>query len=185
MSPCLMYTLDFETIKQVMREHQKTGFLYADAPSGVNSLREPCRIEIKIMAGSVVSSTIVGSSGRRLTGKDADKELSRLGRIRWTFTPQQEVVTPQPAPPVITPAVPTDISFLPRRSVQLEQWQMRSWPRMHRAVFALADGTKSVMKIAEILSAPPDQVVKTLRDLQSIGVVTMGPHNGRHNSGHL
>jgi hypothetical protein len=173
-----MYTLDFETIKQVMQEHQKTGLLYADVPAGVVSLREPCRIEIKIMAGAVVSCTIIGSSGARLTGKKATDELSRLGRLYWIFTPQQEAVT-RPLSEVSPVLPPKKDSFFPRRTVFLEQNQMRTWSRMHRAVFALADGTKSVKKIAEMLSTSPDLVSKALQDLQAIGVIAPEPYNGQ------
>jgi hypothetical protein len=170
-----MYILDFDTISQVMQEHKKSGFLYAEAPAGVVSLREPCRIEINIVAGVIVSCIIVGNSGRRFTGKECAQELSRLGQLRWTFTPQQEVVV-QSAPPV---ALPVEDSFFPLRTVHLEQLEIRSWPRMHRAVFALADGTKSVTKISAILSTSPDLVNKALRDLQSIGVIARGPQNGK------
>lgn len=177
MSLCLMYTLDFETIKQVMQEHQKTGLLYADAPSGAGSLREPCRIEINIVAGAIASCSIVGSSGKRVMGKEAMQAISRLGRLRWNLLPQQEAVV-QPTSPVA--AVPVETSAIPWRTAQVEQWQARTWPRLHRAVFALVDGTKSAAKIAEILSTSPELVEKALRDLQSIGVITMGPQNGKN-----
>ena len=165
-----MYTLDFETIQQVMQEHQKTGFLSADLPSGVAGLREPCRAEIKIMAGAVDSCSIVGRSGRRLVGPDAAQGLSRLGRIRWTFTAQRESPT-QPTPAV---SLPGSATVFPRRYViYLDQQQMRNWSRLHRAVFSLADGTKSILKISEILSTSPELVDKALRDLQSIGAVAL------------
>jgi hypothetical protein len=171
-----MYTLDFETIQQVMQEHQKTGFLFAELPSGVVGLRESCRVEIKIMAGSIASCAIVGKSGRRLTGKEAAQGLARLGRLRWTFTPQQEV------PALTAPLSPipgeATVAVFPRRYVvYLDQQQMRTWSRMHRAVFSLADGTKSVVKIAEILSTSPDLVEKVLRELQSIGVIILEPRS--------
>jgi hypothetical protein len=172
------YTLDFETIQQVMQEHQKTGFLYAEVPSGVAQLRESCRIEIKIMAGVIASCIVIGASGQRLTGKEAAQGLARLGRLRWTFTPQQEVAA-QVAPSSLAPG---EVTIFPRRYTYLEQAQMRAWPRLHRATFALADGTKSIVKIAEILSVSPDLVNKTLRELQSIGVIVMEPGN-RNNRG--
>ncbi|HLZ61947.1 MAG TPA: hypothetical protein VKR06_33805 [Ktedonosporobacter sp.] len=159
-----------------MQEHQKTGLLYADAPSGVASLREPCRIEINITAGTIVSCSIVGNSGRYMTGNRAVQELSRLGRIRWTFTPQQEVAT-QPVPAV--PA-PREVAFFPRRIVQVHPRQTYAWSRLHRAVFALADGTKHATKIAEMLSTPPELIEQALRDLQSIGAIIMEPQNGRN-----
>ena len=167
------YTLDFDTIQQVMRAHRKTGILYAEAPSGVGKLREACRIEIKIMAGDIASCTVVGNSGRYLTGTEASQGLARLGRIRWTFTPQQGGGTSA------TPVIPTqkEVSPYPRRSAYLDQEQMRSWPRLHRSVFALADGSKSIIKIAEVLVVPPEIVNKVLQDLQSIGVITIDSRN--------
>jgi hypothetical protein len=70
-----------------------------------------------------------------------------------------------------------DSSPYPRRAAYLDQEQMRNWPRLHRSVFALADGTKSIIKIAEVLVVPPEIVNRVLQDLQSIGVITMGPRN--------
>lgn len=170
-----MYTLDFETMRQVMQEHQKTGFLQADVPGGVMGLREPCRIEINILAGVLVSCAIVGASGRRLTGIEAARELARLERLRWTFTPQQEpsgkVVQQMPSAPQTQ--ITADSALMPRRTMQLEQRQMHAWPRLHRGVFALADGNKSSMKMAEMLSTSPELVDQALRDLQSIGVIVI------------
>jgi hypothetical protein len=163
-----MYTLDFETMKQVMQEHQMTGSLIAEVPSGVAGMREPCRIEINMQAGSIVASCIVGNSGRRITGKEFAKALSRLGRLNWTFTPQKEKSTQQLSPRMY---VPIEKTFVPQRTVVLDQRQMQSWPRIHRVVFAMADGTKSSLKIAELLSTSPAIVDKVLSELQSIGVI--------------
>jgi hypothetical protein len=163
-----MYTLNFETIKQMMLAYQQTGFLYAEAPTGVGPLREPCRIEIKVMSGTMVSCTVVGTNGRRLTGKEATQGLARLGRLTWTFTPLQEAVV-QPTSPV---PVVEQKPLLPRRTVFLEATQMRNFSRLQRAILALADGTRTTVKIAEVLSAPPQVVEKALRDLQTMGVIT-------------
>lgn len=177
-----MYTLDFETIQQVMQAHQKTGFLTAELPSGVNALREPCRIEISLQVGKIVSCAIVGKSGRRLTGKEALQAMGRLGRLNWTFTPRQEEIIPSSQPLHSTSPLlaPIEYAFIPRRTAQLESWQVRGWPRIHRAIFALADGTKSVSKIAEMLSIAPDVAVKALRDLHSLGVVVLGPQDEKN-----
>lgn len=96
-----VYNLDFETIRQMMQAYQQTGFLSAEVPSGVMSLREPCRIEVDIMSGLITSCTVVGISGQRLAGKKTIQEISRLGRLNWTFTPRSEDVT-QPQQSVVT-----------------------------------------------------------------------------------
>jgi hypothetical protein len=170
-----MYTLDFETMKQVMQEHRKTGYLRAEVLSGIAGMQGPCRVEVKLVVGAVVSCFIYGGSGQRLSEKDSLKQVARLGRLKWIFTPQDEN-TALTIPAVVAP--PPKAPVFPQRTVYLEQWQMQSWPRLHRTVFALADGTRSIEKIAEVLSAAPDVIDKALRDLQSIGVVTMEPRNG-------
>jgi hypothetical protein len=50
---------------------------------------------------------------------------------------------------------------------------MRSWPPMHKQVYGLADGTKSVAELAEQLSTTPKVIEGILRDLRSIQVISM------------
>jgi hypothetical protein len=169
-----MYTLDFATMKQVMQEHQKTGLLYAEVPPGVADRRERWRVEIKLVSGNIVSCSLIDESGRRLPEAESIKRLSRLGPLHWTFVPQAVVALSAQPPPH-----PSGNVFFPQRIIQVEQWQMRSWPRVHRAIFALADGTRSAAKIAEMLSLAPGFVEKALRDLQAIGVITLGPYSRR------
>jgi predicted transcriptional regulator len=57
--------------------------------------------------------------------------------------------------------------------VVVEQLQMRSWSPIHKLVYGLADGTRSVAEIAEQLSATLKTIEEVLRDLQSIGVIMM------------
>nr|BBH94735.1 hypothetical protein KTA_29340 [Thermogemmatispora argillosa] len=168
-----MYRLDFETMKQVMREHRKTGLLYADLPAGVPGMPEPCRVEIILRAGNIVSCFFVGRSGRRLKEEDASPKLARLGKLDWTFVPQEDVPIEPRSTPGQTRNTTTGSSAFPQRLLHLEQWQMVGWSRMHRMVFALADGTRSVEKIAEILSTSPEAVRAVLRDLQAIGVIRL------------
>jgi hypothetical protein len=171
-----MYTLDFGTMMQVMQEHQKTGLLYADVPPEVAGMREACRIEIKLEAGTMVSCSIVTESGRRLSEKESLRKISRMGSLTWTFVPLTV-----PAQPALLPAFRAENVSIPQRVLSVEQWQMRSWPRLHRAIFALADGTRSVAKIAEMLSVSPAAVDQALSDLVAIGVVALGPsRNGNY-----
>jgi len=172
-----MYTLDFETMKQVMQEHQKTGFLYADVPAGAAGISETCRIEINLMAGVMVSCAIVDSNGQLFSEKESVKKISRMGSLFWTFVPRQPVTTSPLSSPT-TPG-PVEVPIFPRRTVHLEQWQMRDWPRLHRGIFALADGTRNIAKISEMLSTSPELVDRALRDLQSISVIAMGPSAGK------
>jgi len=161
-----VYYLDFDTMSQVMREHQQTGRLYADVPSGIARIRGPCRIEIIIKAGAVIACAITNSASDRLIGKEAIYNLSRLGRLRWTLTSE------------LNTQVAVASAIVPQRAVFLEQSQMSSWPRLHKLVFALADGATSTVKIAEMLATSPDLVDQALRDLQRIGVISVKQQSG-------
>ena len=162
------YELTFETIKQMMHMHRKTGLLHAEISLRMMDVREPCRIEVKVVAGTIISCSLVGKSGRRIPERETMQVLARLGRVRWIFTPKQEVVV------LSEPVVPSPTGFSsmrPRRLVFVDQDQSRSWPRLQRHVFALSDGTKSIAKIAEILSTTPELVENAVRDLQVKGVI--------------
>jgi hypothetical protein len=73
---------------------------------------------------------------------------------------------------VINPQTRHTISR-PRRIVALTQWQMRPWRDMHKQVYSLADGKKSVTEIAVLLSTTPEAIKEVLHDLQSIRVVAL------------
>lgn len=167
-----MYTLDVETMRQVMLAHKKTGRLQADLPSGVPSLREPCHVEIALEAGNIVSSAIIARSGFLLTGEKAYQELTRVGRLSWTFIPQSSLgIRPELVSQALAMQHPP--SPRPRRLVVLEPQQMRPWQRTHKLVYGLVDGKRSVAEIAKLLSTTPEAIEEVLSDLRAIRVVAM------------
>src|SRR5690348_5864879 len=138
-------------MRQMMQKYKKTGYLQADLPSGVRGLRDSCRVEITLKAGEMVSCSISSSRGILLTGDKAYQELTRQGRIHWTFVSSSPLVT-QTSP---VRALEKNMTLHPRRVVVVEQLQMRTWSPMHKLVYGLADGTRSVAEIAEQLSTTP------------------------------
>jgi hypothetical protein len=166
-----VYTLDIETMSQIMLAHKKTGHLYADLPSGLPGLRESCSVTIVLETGKIVSCSIANDRGFLLTGDKAYRELSHLGRLRWTFVTRS---LPDTRSGLVARSLEEKMVISrPRRIVAVEQWQMRRWQRMHRLVYRLADGTKSVAEIAILLSTNSEIIEETLRDLGSIGVIVL------------
>jgi hypothetical protein len=165
-----VYNLTVEIMIQVMQTHKKTGHLQTDLSSGVSGFREPCHVEIALQAGNVISCSITGSQGLLLTGAKAYQELTRQGRLDWTFVPQTQPLT---APAPITDPLTRNTISRPRRTTALTQWQMRPWHDMYKHVYSLADGKRSVTEIAVLLSTTPEAIQEVLHDLQSIGVVAI------------
>src|ERR1700730_7927954 len=104
-------------MKQVMQEHRRTGILSAETIAAIGHVRGPCRVEIVLKAGTIVSCVLVGSNGARLTGKEAEQKLAHLGQLRWTFTPGQEVVL-SPGHVASSTLVAEAEIFLPQRTAQ-------------------------------------------------------------------
>jgi hypothetical protein len=149
---------------QIMQEHRQTGLLHTNIPPRTTGVHETRRVEIFIESGAVKACVITSENGRKVEGEQAYQALVRLGRLRWTFTPQMQSSKPSWLVPSDAP-ITTSLPF-PRRIVNVEQHQMRSWPRLYRLVFALADGTKSVEKIATMLSTTSGAIEPILRDLR-------------------
>jgi hypothetical protein len=85
---------------------------------------------------------------------------------------------PLPAPsPYDTVPLPSLSSIVPRPTVYNKSLVLQRLSRSQRRVLVLVDGTKSVEKIASMLY-PSSQdsiqvVLKTLRELESLGLITM------------
>ena len=72
----------------------------------------------------------------------------------------------EPLPPIIYPY------WTPRRLVQQQPREFISWTFMQRKVFALVDGKRTVLQIAQLLSTSLDTVTKALHELQAMQMIT-------------
>jgi hypothetical protein len=165
-----VYTLDLKTMLQIMQKHKQTGHLHTDLPSGVPSLRGPCHVDILLEAGTMASCTIKSSRGVLLTGDKAYQELTRLGRLHWTFIPS---VFPVGRPGFASQTMGRPTTPRPRRTIVVEQWQMQSWQRLHTLVYGLVDGARSASEIADVLMVPIETIEGIIRDLQAMQVIRM------------
>jgi hypothetical protein len=153
-----------------MQKHKKTGHLHADLPKGVPQLRGPCRAEITLKTGKIVSCSITSSRGSFLSGDKAYQELMRLGRLHWSFVSQMPSVA---QPGGLANQLEKKALSRPRRMVVLERWQMQSWPRIYQLVYGLVDGTRSVAEIAALLMTTAEAIEDVVRDLRSMRVIAM------------
>ena len=91
----MIYSIDLETMAQILQEHRQTGVLQAELPGGMAGLRERCRIEIDVVKGNIVACRVENSSERVvLWGEDALREVNRLGVLDWTLTLRREPLPP-------------------------------------------------------------------------------------------
>jgi hypothetical protein len=154
----------------ILRAHKLTGILHTEGRSNVLGSKSFYDVEVTLSDGDIVSCRVVDRKGRsQFAGADALQILSNMGILDWTLTTQsKEVLLTQPS------SSPLEI---PYRTVAVEQHLLNRWPRLHRRVFALVDGTNTTQKIALVLSLPIEHIKEVLADLQAMNVIGIGyPH---------
>ncbi len=168
-----MYTISLADIMQTLQIFRQSGRLQTELPD-VRGLKGQFQAELIIAAGKIISCSITNRSGQIIIGNDeAVLLLYNLGELNWTLTLQAETAPTNPPNIQNTASLPRLRPLIPRRIALPRQGQVNTWPRKHRAVFALIDGQKNIEQIAAVLSLSRKNVEEILRDLQSIQVITL------------
>jgi len=192
-----MYTIDLATLLRLLQEFQRSGILTAELPSGVPGIKEPCHAWVELAEGKIISCHIKSRVGRNLlTGSQALSLLESLGTLDWSLEVVPRITQKLPSvrvspvtqtlPAMRVPSIsqhlpavqvsPIAISPpIPRRIAQIEQGELNLWPRTHRRVFALVDGSRNVNEIATMLSLTTgvEGVMMVLRDLKAMGIIAV------------
>lgn len=185
-----MYSLDTETMLQLLRERRQTGILTTDLPMGTAGTRERLRAIVSITAGKIIDCRVEGSNGQLwVVGEEVLQELHSLGTLDWSLTLQQtnpKLPAIQQTSPVLnyspylqnasiadTGPIKRDEPQIPVRSMVVEASQMTQWPRSHRMVYAMIDGKNTTKRIAELLCMQTTTLEQILRDLQNMHVITI------------
>ena len=183
-----MYKIDLATLLQLFEEFQRSGVFTAEIPRGTLGLKEPGLERVEVINGMVVNCVILGRDGRYLaSGTDALRKLHQMGGLKW----QMNANTQKGSSPVVEtsplrsfspsqlpmPRVTGNLSFhmlIPMRTTMMEQGMMNRLTPVQRRVLVLVDGTRSVAKIAALLSVRAEIVQGTLRELEAMGLIMVG-----------
>jgi hypothetical protein len=181
-----MYKIDLATLLQLFEEFQRSGVFTAEIPRGTLGLKEPGLARVEVINGMVVNCVILGRDGRYLSsGTDALRKLHQMGGLKWlmsTQTGSSPVVETSPLrslPPAPLPAprVTGNLAFhalIPMRLAAMERGVMNRLTPMQRRVLVLVDGSRSITKIAALLSVRVEIVQGTLRELEAMGLIMIG-----------
>ena len=173
-----MYTIDLATMLRLLREFRRSGILQAELPSGLPRLKQACQVVIELSQGEVASCFVKNAGGRTLlANQEALRSVSTLEKLNWVFRQSavtgQESTPPQTVPFAQSPTLPPPPprSPVPRRLRYVSMTDTERWPLLHRQIFVLVDGRRSVEQIAATLAQPIYTIEGVLRDLRSIGII--------------
>lgn len=167
-----MYNSTFIELVHMLEETRKSWVVNIETEE--TDSEKPWQAQLSFVDGIVTLCHVWSKAdGRSLfTDGGAIGWLTSLPSLRWTL----EGLTPQQALPQAgngSQAVRSLSPWVPHRSRQVEQRVLPSLSRKQRQVFALVDGTRSAERIAAILCQPVEAVVEVLRDLETMGMITL------------
>ncbi|HEV2662737.1 MAG TPA: hypothetical protein VGU68_19175 [Ktedonobacteraceae bacterium] len=80
------YTIDLDTILQILGGYQQNGTLHGDIPPRKLDNKVPLKAQLRLFEGEVISCTILDERGTVIsTGKVALEALRRAGQLNWTM----------------------------------------------------------------------------------------------------
>jgi hypothetical protein len=186
------YTIDLDTILQVLGGFQQNGLLQGDLPAKKLGNKVPWKAYLRLSEGKVVSCSIVDEKEMLVrVGQDALQMLRGAGQLHWLMSrddggdnEQAVMEGPRrttnvlsqysPAPPQPQwGAFPSPL--VPRRLVMISMEQMNQgrWPRGYRQVYAMIDGARTIETIASLLTLPLGSVEQILNDLQKMNIIAI------------
>ncbi len=183
-----MYELDLAAMIQLLQEFRQNVTLQTELRN-INGMKGSFPVQIELFEGNLVACWIKSSTNQILyTNNEALQLLQSMGKLTWILNvhkgmsssssvfqePQSRPIQPMlalPAPSRVL-ASPVKRIPIPRRTIQVSQGQINTWPRRHRMIYVLIDGKKNVQQIATILSLPNHIVERVLTDFQSIRIIT-------------
>ena len=174
----MQYLLDIETLLLFLSSRRQSGEVSAELKRfpGI-AYKGPCYAYITLIEGKVISCIVQDQEGTTLVnGETALRGLRAMGQLDWDWatTSLKSVV----APPAQENHPPDMFSLIPRRIVPFEMIDRNTLPRRHWQVLLLIDGSRTVTRIASILSVSPlpsdlQEVIRILQDLQQRGIIVV------------
>lgn len=185
------FYLDLETILQSLRQN---GELHGEIPAKKLGNKAPWKARLRVAGGHIVSCQILDQRDVVVSsGEMALEALYKLDAIHWEVRPDSLENTGQvPAvkaghksgtlpnlvdrvPPAADPEPvhsPTPYRLV---NVSLRQMNQTQWPRDYRLVYILIDGTRSISRIAEMLTMQRADVELILQELKTMRIIEINP----------
>jgi|SRR5712692_560829 len=169
------YHINLETILRVLSRH--SGELRA-LVKRVPGTKEEGLARVMLDKGKIVSCSIESRIETLYSEDDALRLLQAIGELDWIFIPSipqpsSLSVAPQVLSPSTEPILEIFLTAFPVRLRLVGPQELASWPRLHRSVYNLVDGRKTVEAIAQVLSNRHKRVVEALSILRANGIIAL------------
>ncbi len=174
-----MYSLDYDTLFQVLRQFPYSGNVYSHVPPQT-AMRESGYVILAVQDGVVMSRVILNMHGQKLySDAEAHHLLSQLGVLEWDLSfalPPHASTAPAPpphasmAPAPVTRSPSSDTPAVFQRR-EVPGVLLRSWPILYRSIYFLCDGMHTSERIRVLLGRPRHVIEQVIYDLLEKGAL--------------
>lgn len=165
------YFLDSVTLLAILSRQKRSGTLSADHVH-IPTVGGDISISIVVEHGMVRDCRVMRKQRVILRGKNAYFVVETLSALEWSWNPLP--TSPTPLSPPLSVASPEEKSGAdyPQQTAGVQNRELlQRLPHRHRQVLSLCDGTRSLDKIAAILSISPQTLSPLIDDLKSWGCI--------------
>jgi hypothetical protein len=167
------YRLDLVTLLRML--NQNIGILETDALQ-LPGIKKHCHAHLHIASGIISTCTITDKHGNELASQEASITHIQRMMLEWHYTelqpPPEDSRAVVDASPHRQLTAPTHHLQL-RRIFQVSPEEFQTWPRLHRAIYALTANPITIDRLITIVgnNQRPDSIHHTILSLMQRGVL--------------
>jgi len=165
------YFLDGVTLLDILSRQKRSGTLSADHVH-IPTVGGDVSISIVVKHGVVRDCQLMRKQRIILQGKSAYYVVETLSALEWSWNPLP--ASPALLSPPLSVASPAEKNGAdyPQQAAGVQNKDLlQRLPHRHRQVLSLCDGTRSLDKIAAMLSISPQALSPLIDDLKSWGCI--------------
>ncbi len=193
-----MFSLDYDTICQIIERMGYTGVVEATIPTG--KYRHG-KIILHVQEGNIQKRLVITANKQEMTdAKRISHDLSKFSFLEWDLFPLTKISSSEEKHPSSLQPIPLSAAtperaageeshkFTPSaaaafqtlsatsypRRLPVDAARLNTWPFIHRQVYNLSTGQYSEQDMARFLRSAPADLLKVLKDLECMEVVLRG-----------
>ncbi len=159
-----MFSLDYRTLSQVMRQFRYTGIFRAKLAVAQRQIGEGF-IELQVSEGTICACFFIPAQGHVQKWESWEAQLMQLGTLDWEQITSSSLLQ-------LPAASPEQHSIdVASHTMLLSATELSRWPPLYRRVYSLIDGKRQLSEIAFMLNKSLQEVAGVMDDLYHRGLI--------------
>jgi hypothetical protein len=159
-----VFSLDYRTLSQVMRQFKYTGVFRAKLAVAQRQIGEGF-IELQVSEGTIRACFFISAYGHVQKWESWETQLMQLGTLDWEQVASSSSLQLSAAS---SEQHSTDVAS---HTMLLPTTELSRWPPLYRRVYSLIDGKRQLSEIALMLNKSPQEIAEVMNELHHQGLI--------------